>query len=265
MDSEYFKKNGLRYFGGIIISFFLILANGMEWLNPIYSSGNYIMEPLSYWAGRLVKSGENLISTVVEIGSLRNENNDLKVENAKLKAKMSKLDEVEKENQTLREQIEIEATKDFDLEMVRILGIDENGSAEHVLIDAGEDKGIEKGDAVVIGDILIGEVKEVEYSTSRVRLITSQNSNIIAIDSRTRAKGLVRGSLKGIVMEDVLENEELNEGDSVIVWEDKLPPDLVIGEIKKIDIISTSSTKKAYIESGINIEELNYVFVILDF
>lgn len=265
MDLGYFKKHSLRILAGVIFCLFLVLIDGLGWLGPLYSWGNYVLKPIQYWVGRSVDGLGNVVSTVLEVGNLRNKNNELRVKNAELKAELSKYSEIEKENEALRKQVDIEDADKMKLKMVRILGIDRNGLAEHVIIDAGEDEDVSIGDVIIIGDIYLGEVRNVYKSTSKVRLITNQNSNVVAIDQETGAKGLVRGGLSGIVIEEVLENEELNVGDRVVAWSDDVPSGLFIGEITKVENQPTSSTKKAFLDSGINIEELGYVFVVLDY
>ena len=263
MDAEYFKTVGVKVIGGIAISLLLILSDGMGWIEPVYSVGNYMFEPMAYWTSRTVGGVENIGGTFFQIGSLRSDNAKLLAENAGLVAQVGKLSEVQRENEILRSQLGIELTKDWNLKKVRILGIDRSGVAEHVIIDGGSDDGIVEGDIVILGDLLIGEVRDVFRSTARVRLVSNRNSNIYAIDQKTGAKGLVRGSLDGIVMEEVLENEKLEVGDVVITWDDEIPGGLVIGSITKTEEVPTSSTKTAFIETGFSLEDVYYVFVVL--
>ncbi|MBN2101143.1 rod shape-determining protein MreC [Candidatus Dojkabacteria bacterium] len=265
MNLDYLKSKSIYVVVGIVVSFFMLLLDGMGILQPVYSWGNFILEPFEYWSGRVFKGVNNTILTVVEIGSLRSENSDLKIENAELKSEVTKLEEIEKENETLREQVGIDLKLELKLRKVRILGVDSDGLAEHIIIDAGNDEKVEKGDALIVGNVLVGEVRDVYKSTSRVRLVSNQKSNIIALDQDTRARGLVRGSLEGVVFEEVLENEKLEEGDTIITWSDDFPEGLVIGKIRKIEVIPTSSTKRAYLETGVNFENLNYAFVVINF
>ncbi|MEA3357682.1 MAG: rod shape-determining protein MreC, partial [Patescibacteria group bacterium] len=208
---------------------------------------------------------DHFISTIWEIGSLRSRNADLEVDNALLRAELGELKEIREENAALRQQVGVEMTMGWNLNLVRVLGIDIQRFAGYVLIDAGRDENIGVGDAVVLGNILIGEVRDVYKSTSRVRLVSNQNSNIMGVAQETRAKGLVHGSLDGIVMEEVLENEELKKGDLVVTWQDDIPDNLVIGEIIEIDDNPTASTKSARLESGLDLGALDYVFVVMDY
>ena len=265
MDIDYLKKTGVRLMFGVVASVFLLLSDGMGWTEPVYSVGNFVVEPVEYWTNEVGMWIENAASTITEIGSLKSENARLSMEVADLTSELGKLSEVEIENETLRTQLGIDLSKDWVLSKVRILGLDERGVSEYVIIDGGRDQDILEGDVVIVGDILVGEVRDVFQSTARVRLVSNQGSNVAVVDQRTRAKGLVRGSLEGIVMEEVLENEELEEGDIVITWEDDIPGGLVVGIITGVEDVPTSSTKRAFIEQGFSLEDLQYVFVVIDY
>jgi rod shape-determining protein MreC len=265
MDSDYFKENILKLLGGFIVCVFLILADGMGWLNGVYSAGNYVVNPVRFWIGETVKGVENVSGTILNIAQLRGKNAELTVENAELEADLKNCNEVEKENEALRKQLDVNGVDDFELEMTRILGIDREGQAQHVIIDKGEQDGISKGDPVILGKILVGEVRDVFGSTSRVRLISNQNSNISVVSQDSRAKGLLHGTLEGLVMEDILENEEIEKEDTIMVWSDDFPNGLVVGEVAKVEIVPTSSTKKAFVKSPLNFEDLDYVFVLKDY
>ncbi len=256
------RKNGIRLIIGLALSLFFVLADGMGWIKPIYSATNYIFEPIQYWVGRTSVGFSNTFSTIFEISGLRKENSDLRIENAKLTAEIGNLGDVQAENETLRTQLGVEASKNWNLQMVRVLSVDRSGQSEHIIIDGGEDQGIIAGQSVIIGNLLVGQVRDVYKTTSRVRLVTNQQSNVMAMDQNTSAKGLVHGSLEGVVMEEILENESVNVGDVIVCWSSEIPEGLVIGEIRQVEDQPTASTRKVYIETGLNLEDLNYVFVI---
>lgn len=264
MDFEKIKKV-LIYAGvGLVFSMFFLLMNGLGAFNFFYDVGNYVSEPVVFGVGQFSRGVQNLFSTIVGIGALREENTSLVEENDRLKAKEGEYSEILLQNEILLSQINTSATKNRTLVLARILGVDVNGISEHVIIDVGSDDGVSTGDAVVIESILVGEIRDVYKSTSRVRLVTNRNSNIVAMDRNTRAKGLVRGSLDGLVMEEILESEKVNVDDVIIVWSDNYPGNLVIGSINSVENDPTASTQKAYLKPAVNLENLNYVFVVLN-
>lgn len=265
MDIDYARKNGIPLVAGIVLSLLCMLAYGLGWFQPIYSVGNYVFQPIAYWGSEVMGGIKNVGQTISDIGMLRQENAQLQAENAQLRAQLGVYDSVEEENDILRSQLGIPRAKEWKLAKARILGFDVYGVAEYVIIDEGSNDGIQVGDPVILGDILIGEVREVSDSTAKVRLVSNTQSNIYSIDQNTKAKGLVRGSLKGIVMEEILESEIVNEGDTIITWEDDVPGNLVIGTVIRVEDVPTSSTKNAYIEPGYSLEDIQLIFVVLEY
>jgi rod shape-determining protein MreC len=264
MDFENIKKVGIRTGIGIAVSVFLLLVNGLGSLDFLYDFGNYLSEPITFGIGQFSEGVENLLFTIIEIGYLKEENQSVINENLALKAEIGKSVEVELQNEILNTQLNSIPTQNTPLILARILGVDRSGISEHVVVDLGSDDGIEVGNAVVIGDILVGDIRDVYKTTSRVRLVTNRNSNIVSMNRNTRAKGLVRGSLDGLVMEEILESEDVNVDDVIIVWSDNFPRDLVIGTVVSVQNDPTASTKKAYLDPGVSLENLNYVFIVLD-
>ncbi len=264
MNFAYIKDKALVVFGTLVLSVLLLLANGMGLVKPVYSSLNAVVRPVEFWMGRVALGIRNTFSTITSITSLKSQNSDLKIEKAKLEAQLGKLNEIQKENESLRTQLSLRPSKKWKLEMVRLLGIDHEVGAEHIIVDKGENFKVEVGDPVILGDMLIGQVSDVFEATARVKLVSNRDSNIYAIDQNTRAKGIIRGSLDGVVMEDILGNEKINSGDTIVTWSDKLPGGLVIGRIKSIDKNPTSATQKAFVDVGLSFEDISYAFVVID-
>ena len=64
---------------------------------------------------------------------------------------------------------------------------------------------------------LAGSIVSVGSDTATVRLIVDTRSNVVALDQRTRALGLVQGQLGGqLVMVQVDVTDDLAEGDPVV-------------------------------------------------
>ncbi len=264
MDYENIKKIAINTGIGIVISVLFLLLNGFGAFEFMYDWGNYLSKPITFGVGQFTKGVSNFFSTVTEIGSLKEENTILEGENDILFAQIERSREFELQNEILLAQLDSSSTSGMTLKLARILGIDQSGPAEHVIIDIGFEDSVTIGDPVVLGDILIGDVRDVYKSTSRVRLVTNRNSNIVVLDRNTRAKGLVRGSLSGLLMEDVLESEDINVDDVIVTWSDSFPKNLIVGTVVEVEDNPTASTKKAYLDPGVSLENLNYVFVVKD-
>jgi rod shape-determining protein MreC len=85
------------------------------------------------------------------------------------------------------------------------------------LLDKGSAEGIRKGMAVVTPLGALGRVIEVTPHTAKVLLVTDPNSGLDVMVQRTRARGIVSGSLEnGPIMKYVKHSEDVQIGDRLV-------------------------------------------------
>jgi rod shape-determining protein MreC len=85
------------------------------------------------------------------------------------------------------------------------------------LLDKGSADGVRKGMAVVTPLGALGRVIEVAPHTAKVLLITDPNSGLDVFVQRTRARGIVSGSLEdGPIMKYVKHSEDVQVGDRLV-------------------------------------------------
>ena len=189
---------------------------------------------------------------------LYKQNSGLIIENSKLKY-------LQQENESLKKQVSISGLKPYKLEPVRIFlfSYDLNGAG--AFIDKGDDFGIAKGQAVIYGgNILIGIVTEVFSSKSKVALIIDSK---VEINSKT-ARGsfaLAKGAMNnGVILDFIAKEDELKEEEPILTnGLDGLPENLLIGNVRKIEVLSGELFKKIFVKPAFqNIKSLN-AFIIL--
>jgi rod shape-determining protein MreC len=85
------------------------------------------------------------------------------------------------------------------------------------LLDKGSADGVRKGMAVVTPLGALGRIIEVAPHTAKVLLITDPNSGLDVLVQRTRARGIVSGSLEdGPIMKYVKHSEDVQVGDRLV-------------------------------------------------
>jgi rod shape-determining protein MreC len=152
------------------------------------------------------------------IGELKTENERLLEENMNLKSQLASLQDVNKENEQLRKQIDLAPRGEYDLEAAIVIGKDLSGQTEFVYIDKGSKHGVREQMAVIIGEgTLIGKISKTFPSTSQVELLFGKNSRVNAEIVESGAKGIVRGQYgTAAVLDMIPQTFEINKGDSVI-------------------------------------------------
>jgi rod shape-determining protein MreC len=169
----------------------------------------------------------------------------LTAENAKLKGRIQELEaernrhlEDESINRRLRELM------DFRLELpsgaVTASVISNSASTwfNILILDKGKKDGVEKGMGAVSPLGVVGQVVSVTSRSAKVLLITDSHSGVDAVVQRSRARGIVAGSLEsGPIMKYVKRSDDLKEGDRLVTsgLDGVFPKGLLIGTVSKVN------------------------------
>jgi len=173
---------------------------------------------------------------------------------------------LKEENEFLRNALDLEGKGENQFILARVITVDPLRPAQELTIDKGLKDGIKEGQPVILaGQILVGQIKKVFTLTSRVLLITSQESRITGTLEGSQTNAIVTGSASGaLIMELVLKDVELRRGEIVSTSgiEGDIPRNLLIGEVSKIVTEETASFKKAVVRPFFDSGSLRQVFVI---
>lgn len=202
------------------------------------------------------------------IGDLKQDNERLNQENIRLISENAKLSDMQKENETLRKELDLLPRGTFQLKAAEVIGLDQQNSGNWILINKGSMDGIQKGMiAIVDQGAVVGKISEVLSSSSKIVLLTSPESVVNGIDAQTEAKGIVRGQYGlGIVMDTVLQTDVLKQGDAIVTsgLGGDFPRGLFLG---KVDVAHPSSDRlfqQVTLVPVVNFSKLRTVFVIAD-
>lgn len=260
----------------LLVIFFLILnltPFEKEVKNFFYSISSPAQKIL--WGAGARVSG--FFEFMVEMKQLKEENEKLKLEKQGLLAENFRLEELRKENEMLKEALDMELEKEFQLMLARVTG--KYISQDSVLIDKGSGDGISEGFPVITQQkVLIGRVVKVYRNFSEVILISHSQSSFDGkavsrdrpdgSDNRTDSGILAivkgRGNL-GVIFDLIPREEEVAEGDLVVTSAlgGIFPSGLLVGEIIRIEKADPEPFYRAEISPFFNIKELERVFIIL--
>jgi rod shape-determining protein MreC len=261
----FFRKN-LKYFliVFVILSVIFVSLRGAD--NPLKSFFLRLTSPFLK-TFRIFSGGvSGFFDFMGSIGDLKGDNERLVEENQKLIAESNQLKDAEKENQELRQQLDLAPRSDYDLEASFVISQDPHGLGNYLLIDKGGDTGIRKGMAVIVADgILVGRVAEVFGNTARIALVADPSSAVNAEAQDSGAKGIVKGEYGlGVKMDMVSQVEVLNEGDTVITsgLGGEIPRGFTIGTINQVGQSADRLFQEASIIPAVNLTGLRVVFVV---
>jgi rod shape-determining protein MreC len=132
-------------------------------------------------------------NAVHDLAALRAENVRLAEENARLMHWQTVARELDNENKALRAQLNYAPDPDSAFISARVIGDTGGAFARSMLIDAGSNVGVRKGQAVIAGENLVGRVAEVGGRVGRILLLTDPSSNIPVMIEGSRAKAILAG------------------------------------------------------------------------
>ncbi|MFA6981827.1 MAG: rod shape-determining protein MreC [Patescibacteria group bacterium] len=207
---------------------------------------------------------------ISDLKDIRDENIALIEEKRKLEDAMLNLKNYALENEVLKQQLGMKESTSFDREllMVNVLGNAEDLSYSTIYIDRGFKHGVSVGDMVILGNSLIGKVREVTYEKSLVDLITSPNfsATVMDIDTASKTQGVCAGKY-GLYMEmtRILQVDEVNVGDTVVTSgkDGVFLSGFAVGKVVSVSDLPTEPLKVAQIEPLIDLKAVRKLFVVL--
>ena len=128
-----------------------------------------------------------------ELTNLRTENARLKEENARLLHWQTMARRLESENVVLHEQLNVIPDPDPAFVTARVIGDLGSAFGHSMLLGAGSQDGVRKGQAVLSGEALIGRIAEVGLRSSRLLLITDINARTPILVESTRTRAILTG------------------------------------------------------------------------
>ena len=144
-----------------------------------------VFSPLGEVAERALKPGRDLINWFDETFEARGENDELRAEVEKLRAEVVAAEDADRRERAVPQAARARArsarrSPNTTLVTGRVIGRSPTVWYSDVTIDKGSSAGIERNDAVVNGDGLVGRVTDLTAGTAKVELITDHDNAVSA-------------------------------------------------------------------------------------
>jgi rod shape-determining protein MreC len=224
---------------------------------------------LTYYPQRFMyevtDSTTNIWQNYIDLVDVKNENKRLKLENSQLRHENTQLLEAKLQNDRLKKLLEF---KDYaqtrTLTANVIAGSPSITRTEVVIIDKGSDDGIGEGMPIATFEGIVGRVYLAGDRDAEVILITDPLSAVDAYIHRTRARGIVKGTGFGCVMEYIDSKTDLSIGDKVISSgkDGFFPKGVLIGTVEEIK--RKGNFLSAKVSPNVKLNSLEEILVILD-
>lgn len=274
---SFFKRKSLFIILIGIILLGILVGYSFSKQNNLSTAEKFVMDTVGWVQNIIYQPVTFVVGFFENIDDMKKTYDENKILREKLfeyKTLVYDLQELEKENEELRNVLQIlESPRDYEPILASVIARSPERWIEQVTINQGSQKGIEENMAVITGEGMIGKVKSVSTFTSTVQLISSfdQFSRVSANVLREKENnvfGLIEGydEEKGMLLFRVIEQsgEKLKEDELVVSSNlgGLFPSGLTIGTIDEVTMDPYGLTEIAYVKPTANLKEINEVIVV---
>lgn len=189
----------------------------------------------------------------------------LRESNAELRQLLASADEYKQEAERLQKLLDMKTSSQVEGVAARVIGRSTEAWNQTVTIDQGESEGVDSGMTVMGASGVIGQVVSATAHTATVRLLTDPQSGAAALIQSSRAEGIVRGSLDGLLyLENVDMDVSVVVGDVVVTsgLGGSYTKGLIIGEVVKVDDKQGAATRRIVVAPNDEASSLEEVLVV---
>ena len=223
----------------LLLSVYILTAAARGQLKnePLGAVLMFIMRPLQIAAQGTVNWISGLHENYDTLAGFRSENERLRKRIQTLEVEQQRLLEAAATNHRLKQLLDFRGQLPGKVITASIIANNASSWFRSCTLDKGSADGVRKGMAVVTPLGVVGQVVAVTPGTAKVLLLTDPNSGIDVLVQRTRARGIVSGSLEnGTILKYVKRSEDIQEGDRLITsgTDGVFPKGMMVGTIIKV-------------------------------
>ena len=230
-----------------------------------------VVAPVQGVFQRLTRSVEGVFATVKNYQLLLAENEQLRERLTEAVTLEARLTELRKENNRLRQMLDLREALSFDLIAAEVIARDPSSWFNTVTINKGTKDGVKRNMAVVTTDGLAGKILSVSATTSNVQLLTDARLSVSALVQRSRETGEV-GRVENeptnpefLRIIDLPRDANILAGDTVLSsgLGGVFPKGLVIGYVVESRVSDSGLTRIATLQPAAKFNRLEEVFIVV--
>lgn len=161
----------------------------------------------------------SVVSDIVNVKSLRKENEQLRETNAKLMLQLSKLREAALLNDELKEMLALKDTSGFPLVSASVVSKSFSRVQGTITLNVGSSDSVKVGMPVITDKGLVGIIYSVSGNYSIARTLQNVDLKITVKDERTRENGLMKWNGERLVIVNVPKTYQIKKGDRIVTSE----------------------------------------------
>ncbi|WP_420230216.1 rod shape-determining protein MreC [Psychrobacter sp. ER1] len=243
-------------------------SKNSDWFKPVRSTSHAAMQPIyelsllpsyaKHWASGSLQSKE----------ALRRENMQLKSQLIHAHAKLQQQDYILAQNARLQGILSTTKPEQFDLNLAQVIGTDTNLLRQIVVLNKGEQDGVQVGQTVIDEDGVLGQIINVYPNTSRLLLITDEQQSVAVTVKRTGQRAIVTGQgiPSSLSLNYVFKTSDVRVGDELVSsgLGGRIPAGYRVGRIAHVKDEQTDNFRTIEVTPAANFIDNAYVLILQD-
>ena len=265
-----FSKRTVLILAGILLVTVNILLLAITTRRPLSAGIGRVMmafaAPFQSLATRAANAAEGAWRDYFFLVSVARQNQQLKEQLAYSQQANVRQQELEQENNRLRDLLGFKQLLAGPAIAAQIIGKDPSAWFKTAILDKGQADGVERGLPAVTSSGVVGQIVEASSHQSRLLLIIDRNSAADTLVQRTRARGILKGtSQQECFLDYVLHEDDVRVGDLVISsgFDGVYPKGLLMGTVAAVNFQGSDIFKDVRITPAVDFDRLEEVLIIL--
>ena len=225
-------------FLSVLVSLYLLIvaSTGQLRRDPVGPLLLELMRPFAKVAQGALTGIRGWTTRYGDLMGALEQNERLKRRVLELEAERQKLYEADVTSRRLQSLLDLRERIPAKSIAANVIGSSASTWFQSLTLDKGEQDGIQKGMAVVSAAGVLGQIVAVSARTAKVLLITDSYSAVDVVCQRSRARGIVSGSLEGPLMKYVKRSEDVQRGDQLITsgLDGVFPKGILVGHVETV-------------------------------
>lgn len=227
---------------------------------------SWIVHPIIESIDHSIGGVTYIFKNYVALRKVKETNDELQKEVAKLKLDIIQYKEIAQENERLQHVLNLKKNVGGEAHAAQVIGEDTSPDRFTYLINIGAKDGIEIRGPVLTPDGIVGVIKEVYDHTALVVTILDPSNIVDAVDVRSRSHALLEGTGHDYVVRTKFVDrvEDFHVGDSLLSsgLDGIFPKGYPLGTIVQVDKPALGVLQASYVRPAVDYDKLEEVLVL---
>jgi rod shape-determining protein MreC len=269
--SSFFKNKAVVCL--VIITTCVILIAGFVGFsgdNPVSSAIKTVFSPFQSVVSKVTNTIDDTRSFIWEMKGYKEENERLITQLNEAKKQQRSVAEYREENERLKGLLDLQEDIDsYATVAAQVISYEPNNWYDTLVLNRGTNQGLQKGNAVITADGVVGRVVAVGSNWAQVSSIINAENAVGVRLSRTGDIAVAEGNVDLVKQgfckmsfidqkSDLIIGDVLETSDSSGIY----PPGLIVGTVRELSTDASGNLQSAVIEPSVSFSNLYEVLVV---